>query len=1237
MRLLVALLPLLCFSPVAEAVTYAYTSTAYTYDTPSGTATTVGWHASGNSPACTNFPLGDDDFADIVFPSGFQFTYGGTAYSGVRVYSNGILAFGTDTSGFWKEYTPQALPITAASSKAAPAGCASTVPVNLMQAYWIDIVAGTASGITGASVQYELLGTAPSRRFVISWVNVALYGNSATRYSFQIVLKESLSGANGNFEYRYTPGSASNGLNATVGVQLSTSDYTQYAFNQQFIDTVNGTAVLWYPANQLAAKGAEYRFDESSWTGTAGEIKDTSGSGQNASRTSANVANVAAGKLCRGATFTNNTSNAIIDAVATPITPANIGSVDFWYKSNVAWNAAGSDAMLIDASPAAAKAFYLMKLASGALKFVLTDSAGVTYVAQTSTAYTTAANTWVHVGISWNVKIGTNQTVQQIMINGALQTTNTSTPFRSTTSGSVASFSTIYIGDNRTSGVTPTGGTPNGANGTIDEVYIYASEINATQEGADAALTRSTCTSLDHFHIVHAGTVVNCGGTGANVTVEAHDINHALFTLAGTTMQMATSTGNGTWSSVSTINPVNSTGGGTGNYTFANENTIILGLLDPNFETLNINLAVGAVTERSGAAASCVSQDYTVGTTCDANLTFTQSGFIFATAANGTTPIPSPQIAGTTSVTYYLRAVQAASTSSSACTTALTGASTVNLAYECNDPSVCSGANLMTITGSAATVIQRNNNGASLSYTSVPLVFDASGNAPFTMNFADVGRTTLYASKTIAPTTLTGTSGIGNTPLQGIITRPFGFTLSNIKTTATSFANPAAANASGTAFIKAGAAFTATVTANNASGGATPNFGLEASPTTVTLTAALVGGLGLSNIPALNNASAFGTFSGGSGTGTTFSWDEVGIITLTPSTSNYLNLNTYLGGTQGNVTGTTSGNVGRFTPGQFTITPTSVTHACVPAAPAGVNPFTYFSQDGFKTTFVLMAKNVAGTVTTQNYAGSFAKFGLNTWSNYAFGTLAALPAGSALSASATAPAGSWGTVGGSSSPGGATVAAMHQVSRPTALTGPTSVTITALPVDSDGVTLSPATAVAVGGAVSPLYLGRLRIPNSAGSQYRNLNLPLTVQYYNGSGYTTNTDDGCSQIPIGALNFGNFRKSMISTDAVSLAPTAATPLKFSQGAATMILQKPVSPHTGTYDLAIALNTVSDTSCLQPWAPVPPTTVPVTTATTANLPYLQSNWCGAAYTKDPSARITFGVYRGASNFVYQRENF
>ncbi|MFZ2727201.1 MAG: DUF6701 domain-containing protein [Methylococcaceae bacterium] len=1188
-----------------QAATYTYRNDVFSYDTPSGSATSVVWHAGTDatwlgSPACTTYPNGDDDWADIAFPSGFSFTFNNVLYSQVRVYSNGMLAFGADSSGFHRDYTPQALPITAAAGNSFTAPCTNAIPSKLMIAYWVDIIAGTATGITGAAVKYELLTTAGQRRFVISWDNVALYGSSATRYSFQIVLYESSGGLNSNFKYQYTKplsGSGVTGNPGTVGVQVSTADYTQYSYNQAFIDPVAGTTILWYPSNQLFAKKAEYRFDESAWTGTADEIKDTSGASNNASRVGA-ATNIAAGKLCRGGSFTNNTLNTTVDAVSTPIVPASIGSVDFWYKSTNAWNSANT--MLFDATTVASKPFFLMKRSNGKLRFVITDSAGTVSTAETSTAYTYAANTWHHIGVSWNLQPGTNQTVQQIFLDGVLVNTTTTTPFRSTTTGSIATLSNVYIGDNRTSGVTPSNGSPNGANGTIDEVYVYAIDINASQAAADMALTRPVCTALDHFHIVHGGSQLSCNGSVASITVEAHDPSHALISLSGATMNMATSTSHGTWSGISTINPVINATPGNGSYTFSNESSIVLGLANSNVEILNIDLASGAVTEHSGAAASCVANDYTFNNICDADFEFIQAGFRFLDSAGNNI---GNQIAGTSSGTYYLQAVKNTCTSGTCtgvCTSVFPAGLAVNigLAFECRNPTSCAGQQVILAASGTANAglgaMTANNNGAvsstTGSYSTQSVTFNAPSptpSVPFTLKYADVGQIALWARyPNSSSATVSGSS-------TAFIVKPHHFSVSAIKQTAApQLPNPAAASASDAKFVKAGEAFSATVTAMTSTNVATPNFGKETSPEGVLLTRNLLlpsgGAAGVLSNATLSGAS----FSSGVATVSNLAWNEVGIISLTPSIADA----DYLG--VGDITGTTSSNIGRFIPDHFALsTLGTATPAC--------GTFTYFAQDGFSNTaFGLTAQNLAGN-TTANYNSSFAKLGLTTWTNFGFSTSTALPAGATLSASASAPTGTWTN-------GVASISAKHQISRPTNPTAETTVVIKAAPVDTDGVTMT-ATAIAPS---TPLRYGRVFLQNVYGSELLSLNMPLEAQYYNGSDYITNTSDNCTVIPASSIMMSNYTTNLNACE-TQLSPTGN--LNLVAGKITNLnLSPPNSSNTGSVDLTINLGTVAtNKTCLSAIE---------TNATAANLTWLGSN---------PNARATFGLYKGNDKQIYFRE--
>lgn len=94
-RFMAALL-LLAFSLAGWAQTYSYRGDTFSYDTPSASAGTVTWHTT-NASACSGYPNGDDDYADVNISTStspandFTFTFAGVARTSVRIYSNGMI------------------------------------------------------------------------------------------------------------------------------------------------------------------------------------------------------------------------------------------------------------------------------------------------------------------------------------------------------------------------------------------------------------------------------------------------------------------------------------------------------------------------------------------------------------------------------------------------------------------------------------------------------------------------------------------------------------------------------------------------------------------------------------------------------------------------------------------------------------------------------------------------------------------------------------------------------------------------------------------------------------------------------------------------------------------------------------------------------------------------------------------------------------------------------------------
>lgn len=600
--------------------------------------------------------------------------------------------------------------------------------------------------------------------------------------------------------------------------------------------------------------------------------------------------------------------------------------------------------------------------------------------------------------------------------------------------------------------------------------------------------------------------------------------------------------------------------------------TVSVGVTTPG----SVVLGAAVTSSAPSAVATCNFGSPTC--TYTANL----AGFIFSSSSTGAVATLPTQTAGTGSLQYYLRAVQT-NTSTGACQAALTNPAAVTLGYNCLNPGSCSTGNYLDITpynGAAAQAAQTVASGGS----SVNLYFDANGSAPLTFNYRDVGQISLSATKAAGGALLSSLSGTSN----GFVVKPGGFSISNIKRTALPLLNnPAAVDATGTVFVKAGEAFSASVSALTSGGAVTPNFGRENTPEGVTLTPAVV-------LPTLASGGSDGALTGASVTGftagvatpTNLAWSEVGILSLTPrlTDANYL-------GT-GDVVGTTTGNIGRFIPDHFAITLGTATHACS-------NAFTYFAQDGLDTALTLTAQNLNDGTTT-NYSGAFAKLGLGVWSNYGF-TASPLPSGSALSAGATAISGSWGTP----ALGQASVVAHHLISRPSAPTAETLITLSAKPVDSDGVT-SP-TVVLVTNA--PYRYGRLRLLNFYGSELLPPKVGYRAEFYTGVGWGVNALDNCST-PAAA--------NVVLPAGLSISSMGS----LFNGVGTITLN---TAAVGSYDMALNLGaTATDASCNAAH--------PASAA--ANKPWLRFDWC-AGGVKDPNARVKLGSAKAP--YIFMRERY
>ena len=123
------------------------------------------------STAGTQVLAGTDDSTTGLFSMGMNFRFFGVTYSQINISSNGFIGFEGGMSQ----------------------GCCSGQPIpqdeginNIIAAAWNDIYPAG-----GGEIRYELRGTAPNRRFVVSYTNLPFYRNfGPNELTSQIILYE---------------------------------------------------------------------------------------------------------------------------------------------------------------------------------------------------------------------------------------------------------------------------------------------------------------------------------------------------------------------------------------------------------------------------------------------------------------------------------------------------------------------------------------------------------------------------------------------------------------------------------------------------------------------------------------------------------------------------------------------------------------------------------------------------------------------------------------------------------------------------------------------------------------------------------------------------------------------------------------------------------------------------------------------------------------------------------------
>lgn len=706
--------------------------------------------------------------------------------------------------------------------------------------------------------------------------------------------------------------------------------------------------------------------------------------------------------------------------------------------------------------------------------------------------------------------------------------------------------------------------------------------------------------TLLHNFLITVGTAAASTCFAKSITITAQDTNGATVTNYTGTINITTSSNHGDWA----VNSANGTldngtaddGAATYRFVNADNGSIILNLTDVHADDLTLTVVDTLVPSSSSTSST---------------LNFRDDVFV----------VSATDTLGTTAVAGRSHAMKAemwrkdTSTGNCGIATGYTGSKNLDawISRTGSDPGgTAPSINAVSLPNAAPGGKGTDN---------LTLTF-ASGVVTFNLDTTDVGQFGLNLrddSRSFANAVdILGTSST-------LTVRPFGLDVA-VKRLDDS-ANPGANTPSGTIFTTAGSNFKATVrgvlwsAADDANNDGVPDSGADLSNNAVTpafawsttLTAATPYEPSTGILGGLNNGSiAQAGYSAGIASVSTLQYTEVGSFTLNASATGYL-------GTAGaNISGTagTTGVVGRFTPFDFDVAKNTPQFGTT--CGTGASSFTYMDQKFNYTTVPVLtvtARN-ALVATTRNYTGSWFKITNTSLTGKAYSTASGSLDTSLLPATDPVIADTGNGTGTLtfSSGGGLTF------TRAAAPVAPfnAEISLAINVIDSDNIAFgsNPAkfSAATAGNGMAfnnskEMRFGRVTLTNAFGSELQALPAPLHTEYYNGSGFITNTQDGCTSITTAMLT-------------PSAGTFASVPVGGGTTSGTLAHIPMLAGDTGLSFSASGAGNIGDFT-LQ--------------ATLGSLPWLRFDWDGNGVNDNdpPLARISFGTYSGSKRQIYIRE--
>jgi hypothetical protein len=158
--------------------------------------------------------------------------------------------------------------------------------------------------------------------------------------------------------------------------------------------------------------------------------------------------------------------------------------------------------------------------------------------------------------------------------------------------------------------------------------------------------------------------------------------------------------------------------------------------------------------------------------------------------------------------------------------------------------------------------------------------------------------------------------------------------------------------------------------------------------------------------------------------------------------------------------------------------------------------------------------------------------------------------------------------------------------------------------------------------------GRLRLQNAYGPESLALRVGLETQYWSGSSFVRNVQDGCTSLNREHIALGSYTQNLNACETAVL----EAGVTLSGGLATLTLAAAGAGNGGTVVLTPVLGALgAERYC-------PAKGGADAAAASADRAYLQGAWSGAAWDDNPAGQAAFGLYGSQpQNFIFFRENY